>query len=230
MRARDVMSTNLVVVPPETPVAGLADLLASRGISAVPVTGPDGALLGLVTEGDLIRRLANEQRGPWGWFLGLFADSRRLADRFAKAHGATAADVMTRDLVTVTEDAGLDRIAQLMEEHAIRRVPVMRDGKLVGLVSRADLLRAILNPTAATAGDNDDRAVLKRVLAAMREQPWVDTFYVFPSVRDGVVSIYGFHRSDECRRATEVLIREVPGVKAVRDETSAMPLMLRASM
>lgn len=231
MKARDLMTTSVVVVPPETPVAGVAELLASRGISAVPVTDADGRLLGLVTEGDLIRRLAEEKRGPLGWFLGLFGDSRKMADRFAKAHGAKAADVMTSELVTVGEEAGVDEIARLMERHNIRRVPVLTDGKLAGIVSRADLLRAVLAPQPASAADDaTDTVLLQRVISAMREQPWVDTFYVFPSVKNGTVDLYGFHRSAEVQRGLVVLAREVPGVKAVEDHTEPMPVFLRASL
>ena len=231
MKARDLMTTSLVVVPPETPVAGVAQLLASRGISAVPVADAEGRLHGLVTEGDLIRRLAEEKRGPLGWFLGLFGDSRKLADRFAKAHGAKAEDVMTRDLVSVGEEASADEIARLMEKHNIRRVPVLKDGKLAGIVSRADLLRAVLMPpTAPAAGEVTDAALLRRVITAMREQPWVDTFYIFPSVKDGTVNLYGFHRSEEVQRGLVVLARGVPGVKAVEDKTEPMPVFLRPSL
>jgi CBS domain-containing protein len=231
VKARDLMTTSLVVVPPETPVVGVAELLASRGISAVPVADAEGRLQGLVTEGDLIRRLAEEKRGPLGWFLGLFGDSRRLAERFAKAHGARAQDVMTRDLVTVDEEAGVDDIARLMEKHQIRRVPVLRDGKLVGIVSRADLLRAVLAPAApATAGETTDAALLRGVIAAMREQPWVDTFYVFPSVKDGTVTFYGFHRSEPVQRGLVLLAQEVPGVRSVEDRTEPMPFFLRPSL
>ncbi len=231
MQARDLMTKNLIVIPPEMPVVGVAELLASRGISAVPVVDAAGTPIGLVTEGDLIRRLADDQPGPMGWFLGLFADGRRLAERFAKAHGATAADVMSRTLVTVTEDAPAEEVARLMEQHRIRRVPVLRDGKLVGVVSRADLLRAVLTaPQPPAAGTVSDTRLLRSVLDAMRDQPWVDTFYIFPSVKDAVVTFYGFHRSDEARRSLQVLAREVPGVVGVADETKPMPFFLRASL
>ena len=104
MNARELMSTNLVVVPPETPVIALAELLAARGISAAPVMGADGAPLGIVTEGDLIRRLADEKPSGAQWLLGSFRGSARQADRFVKTHGKTARDVMTTDLATATED------------------------------------------------------------------------------------------------------------------------------
>lgn len=231
MKARELMSTNLVVVPPETPVTAVAALLASRGISAVPVVDAAGAPVGVVTEGDLIRRLADEKPGPVAWFFGLFKDSARLADRFAKARGATARDVMTADLATVGEDAGAEEIARLMEKRGIRRVPVVKDGKLVGVVSRADLLRAVLAPKPREeAALADDAAILRAVLAAMREQPWVDSFWVFPDVREGVVALCGFYRSEAVRRGLKVLAEEVPGVKRVEDRMAPMPALARLQL
>jgi CBS domain-containing protein len=230
MLARDLMSTNLVVVPPETPVAAVAELLAARGISAVPVVDAEGRPLGIVTEGDLIRRLADEPPGPLTWFLNLFRESKPLVERYAKAHGATARDVMSSELVSVDEDALAERIAQLMEQHGIRRVLVLREGRLTGLVSRADLLRAILRPQASAAAQQDDRGILRAVIAAMREQPWVETFWVYPHVEGGKVTLYGFARSDVMRQGLGVLMRAVPGVKAVEDRMDPMPLILRATL
>ena len=226
MQAKDLMSTDLVIVPPETPVTALADLLASRGISAVPVVETSGKPLGIVTESDLIRRLAEVPRGPLTRFFDLFRSTPQ-ALRFAKARGKTARDLMTRDLVTVSEDATEGHIAQLMEKHAIRRVLVVRDGALVGLVSRADLLRAILQPQAAAPALGDDRAILRAVLAAMREQRWTDTFWVYPGVADGVVTLHGFARSGAVREGLHVLLQEVPGVKSVVDKLDDMPLVAR---
>jgi CBS domain-containing protein len=226
MQAKDLMSTDLVIVPPETPVTAIADLLASRGISAVPVVETSGKPLGIVTESDLIRRLAEVPRGPLTRFFDLFRSTSQ-ALRFAKARGKTARDLMTRDLVTVSEDATEGHIAQLMEKHAIRRVLVVRDGALVGLVSRADLLRAILQPQAAAPALEDDRAILRAVLAAMREQRWTDTFWVYPGVADGVVTLHGFARSGAVREGLRVLVQEVPGVKSVVDKLDDMPLVAR---
>lgn len=227
MKARELMSTNLVVVPPETPVSAVAALLASRGISAVPVVDAAGAPVGLVTEGDLIRRLADQKPGPMGWFLDLFRDSGKLADRFSKAHGATARDVMTSELATVDEDATVEDIARMMEARGIRRVPVVKDGRLVGLVSRADLLRAVLAPHSKPEALKDDAAILRAVLSAMRDQPWTDSFWTFPDVRDGVVTLCGFYRSDAVRHGLKVLAEEVPGVKRVEDKMEPMPTLAR---
>jgi CBS domain-containing protein len=239
MQAKDLMSRNLVVVPPETPVAAVAELLAERHISAVPVVDREGRPQGIVTAGDLIRRLAGEPSGALDWFLNLFRDPGPLAQRFAKAHGATARDVMSKDLVTVGEEATAEEIAALMEKRGIRRVLVVKDGTMSGLVSRADLLRAVLRrqtpPSAATAtgapvggGTADDAEVLRRVVAAMREQPWADTFWVYPDVAGGVVSFHGFARSDAVGEALRVLAQEVPGVTGVQDRMEPMPLVVRA--
>lgn len=234
MLARDLMSQTLVVVAPETPVAAITELLAARGISAVPVIDSDGKPVGLVTEGDLIRRLAEVPRGTLGWFLDRFRDPRPLVARFAKAHGATAQDVMTADLVTVEEDATAEAIAQAMEKHHIRRIPVLRDGRLVGIVSRADLLRAVLRdvqaPAAGAAGQRDDSTLLRAVIAAMREQPWADTFWVYPQVEAGVVTLYGYARSDVQRTGLRLLAQDIPGVVRVEDEMHPMPLILRATL
>ncbi|MBX6740555.1 MAG: CBS domain-containing protein [Acetobacteraceae bacterium] len=232
MKAGELMSTTLVVVPPEMPAASVAELLSARGISAVPVVDAGGAPVGIVTEGDLIRRLADEPPGPVAWFFNQFRNPKRLAERFVKAHGATARDVMTKDLVTVGEDASAEEIARLMEERRIKRVPVVRDGRLVGIVSRADLLRAVLRPNMTTqpAETSEDGAILRAVLAAMREQPWVDTFWTYADVRDGVVSLHGFARSDVIREGLRLLIQNIPGVKRVEDHMSPMPLMLRATL
>ncbi len=233
MQARDLMSSNLAVVAPETPVEAIVELLASRGISAVPVIDAEGKAVGLVTEGDLIRRLAEAPRGPLGWFLDMFRDPRPLIARFAKSHGKTAQDVMSPGLISVAEDDTAEHIAQLMEKHNIRRVLVLQDGRLVGLVSRADLLRAVLRPKQAepaVAGQQDDRTILRGVIAAMREQPWTDTFWVYPQVEGGVVTLYGYARSDALRKGLTLLAQDVPGVQRVEDRMDPMPRLLRATL
>ena len=230
MNARELMSTNTVVVPPEMPVGAVAELLAARGISAVPVVDETGAPIGIVTEGDLIRRLAEQAPGPTRWFLGIFGNTTSRIERFAKAHGKTARDVMSRALQTVGEDASAEAIARLMETHGIRRVPVVRDGKLLGLVSRADLLRAVLRrpETSPAAAPGDDGAILRAVIAAMRAQPWTDTFWVYPDVAGGMVTLHGYARSQTMREGLRLLVQDIPGVTAVVDNMQDMPLIVRA--
>ena len=228
LTAKDLMTVDVVTVPPETPVAVVARLLSQRGLSAVPIQGPDGRLLGIVTESDLIRRLAGEEDAPQGWFSGLFADPAEMADRYARTHGHSAGDIMTRDVVTVSEDTNAAQIAKLLEEKHIRRVVVLSDGRLRGIVSRSDLLRAIVSPPPA-AGDVSDDRIRRAVLAAMRREPWADTFYTLVEVRNGVVCFHGFYKTEAVRHGLRVLAEGVPGVKQVVDETQPMPNYLFAA-
>lgn len=229
MKSKELMTTNPVVISPETPVMAIAELLAARGISAVPVVDAEGVPQGIVTEGDLIRRLAEHAPGPLTWFLDLFAQSTPLIERFAKAHGKTAQDVMTRKLVTVSETETAERIAELMEQNHIRRVLVVKGNHLVGIVSRADLLRAILRGEVTPQESHDDHAIQLALVKAMRSQPWVDTYWIYPSVKAGTVTFHGFARNDAVRQGLSIMARDIPGVIAVQDEMSAMPLILRAS-
>ncbi|HWX49825.1 MAG TPA: CBS domain-containing protein [Roseomonas sp.] len=226
--AKDIMTPDVVTVPPETPFLAVAHLLAERGISAVPVVGPNGALLGIVTEADLIRRLGGADKSSMGILRQLFANMDRLADRYACSHGTTAAEVMTTDVITVTPDTKVSTIVETMEAHNIRRVVVVQDGKLRGLVSRADLLRALVAPQVEEGSYSDDR-LRRAVLAAMKREPWADTFYTMVDVRDSVVELHGFRRSPAVQRALKVLAEQVPGVKGVVDKTQPMPPYLFGS-
>jgi predicted transcriptional regulator len=155
-----------------------------------------------------------------------------LAEHFVKAHGAIARDVMSTNVVTVGQDASVEDITRLMEAHRIKRVLVVHDGKLVGLVSRADLLRAVLPPQGAElpASDAGDSAILRAITGMMRDQPWVDTFWTYVSVHDGVVAFYGYVRSNLVREGLKAIAQEITGVRRVEDHTEPMPLILRATL
>jgi CBS domain-containing protein len=235
MRARDLMTTSVVTLSPDTPVREVARVLAGRGISGAPVVDATGRLLGIVTEGDLIRRLAAPADRPRRWILDLLLPAAGQAARFARAHGRRACDVMTTDLATVDEDAPVERVANLLEQRRVRRVPVVRDGRLVGIVSRADLLRAVRAPAdERPAGERpaaeatDDARIHRALLARMREHPWVDPYFTFADVGDGVVTLHGFCRSEEVKRALRVLAEGVPGVKEVRMDFAPTPPFLLA--
>ena len=235
LRARDVMTTGVVAVPPDTPATALARLLADRGISAAPVTDAEGRLLGVVTEADLLRRLAGAAEKPAGWLRGLFSNPDREAARYARTHGMAARDIMTAaGLATVDEDTTAERCARLMEERRVKRLPVLRDGRLVGVVSRADLLRAVMDPPAKLGGAEGEAAAARdaRVRAAlrkeMRAQPWTSGQYAFADVQDGVVTLHGFARSDEVRRGLRVLAERIEGVERVEDRMQDAPVLWRS--
>lgn len=219
--ARDLMTRAVVTIPPDMPVMMIVQLLADRGISAVPVTDADGALLGLVSLADLTIRLAEPGSESPSWLSWLFADPARSADRYARAHGFIAEEVMTTDFVNVPPDAPASVIAATLERKGIRRVLVTEDGRLHGVVTRSDLLPAVISRETEPADLSDSR-IRAAILAAMRHEDWADPFFTHVEVHDGVVEFIGFTAGPAVRRALRVLAEQVPGVKGVRDRTEIM--------
>ena len=227
MRARDIMTTDPITVPPETPIEAVAALMAERNISGLPVLDADGRLVGLVTDGDLMRRLSAKEDKPASFFAALLGANADQAMAYARAHGRRVRDVMSTDLATVPEDATVEEVAHILETKRIRRVPVVRDGRLVGVVSRADLLRAVMAPVGSGAEEEaSDPRIRRGIYAAMREQPWISTRFVFPMVKDGVVTFHGFLGSQQAMTALRVLAEGVPGVKEVRFDTAPPPSLM----
>lgn len=224
MRARDIMTTDPVTVPPDTPLEAVAALMAERHISGLPVVETDGRLVGLVTDGDLMRRLSAKEDKPASFFAALLGATADQALAYARAHGRRVRDVMSINLASVTEDATVEEVAHLLETKRIRRVPVLRDGRLVGVVSRADLLRAVMAPVGSGAEQEaSDPRIRREIYAAMREQPWISARFVFPMVKDGVVTFHGFLAGQEAMMALRVLAEGVAGVKEVTFDTVAPP-------
>lgn len=219
MRAKDVMTTQVVSVRPDTPVPEIAKLLLERHISAVPVVSGDGALRGIVSEGDLMRRAEQGTEGRSSWWLRLFEQSDAMAERYSKSHGRIAADVMTGNVVTVDESAPLAEVARVLEEKKVKRVPVMRDGRVVGIVSRANLLRGVASGIggAVPAGHPDDRAIREKLLSEIAGQAWAHLSDLNIIVEGGTVHLWGTVESPAERKALRVAAEGVPGVKAVED-------------
>lgn len=224
MHAQDVMTRDLVTIPPETPLDAIARLFAERGISGAPVVDQDGALLGLVTESDLMRRIAAPEDRPRGWLREALTPAGRQAAFFARTHGRTARDVMTTALVTAEAETPIAHIAKVMEERGIRRVPVLREGKLAGIVARADLIRALMTPETTPAEAASDGGIRRALLAAMRAEPWVDAYFIFPDVKDGVVFFHGYCRDEAVKQALRVLAEGIPGVRGVQVMVERTPL------
>ncbi len=220
MKVGDIMTRNVVSVPPEAPALAVARMLLDRRISAVPVTDNWTMLLGIVSEADLIRRLATEDREEKrGLLSALFFDRDRAAEQFARAHGTTAREIMTKDVITATEGMACEHAAKLIEEHRIRRLPVVHDGMLIGIVSRADLLRALLQPAEGAT----DEGIRAKIEGAMARLPWADAPFVFLDVKDGEVTLHGFCSSPEVRHGLVALAGSTAGVKAVHDAIVQRP-------
>jgi len=217
MKAKDVMTTKVATVGPDMPVNAIAALLLERHISAVPVIDDDRRILGIVSEGDLMRRGETERRPSW--WLAAFSNAEELAREFTKTRGIRAKDVMTREVLTVTEETPIATIAELLEKRRIKRVPVVRDGRIVGIVSRADLLRALavqdIKPMVPVT--QDDRVIRDQLLAVLKREPWADTHLLNILVSDGVVHLWGLVGSDAEQKALRVAAETIPGVRGVED-------------
>ena len=220
MQARDIMTRNVIAVPPDLPVISLANLLVERRISGVPVLDHD-RVVGMVTERDLCRRaeLGTERRhGRWA---ELFTTKARLASEFVHAHGRTVRDIMTTPAFCVQVDTPLAEIAELFETRGIKRVPVLdADGKLTGLVSRANLVQAIAAhrsvPPDRAEGDARLRDAVMREFARHRWGLRWDSNVI---VTDGSVHLWGLVGSEAEQAALRIAAEGVPGVKRVEDHT-----------
>jgi CBS domain-containing protein len=216
MQVRDVMTRNVISVKGDDSILSAARLMLQNRISGLPVVDAKGALVGIVTEGDFLRRgeIGTTRRRPkWLEFL---LGPGRLADEYVHSAGRKVAEVMTPDPSTVTEDDSLETVVKLMERRRIKRLPVMRNGQLVGIISRANLMHALASIARETpAAGGDDAAIRDRILAALAKQRWA--FAVNVVVKDGVADVWGTIMDEREREACIVTVENVAGVKAVHD-------------
>lgn len=225
MKAKDVMTPDVITVNQDTTVTTIAKLLVERRISAVPVVDKDGKMVGIVSEGDLLQRVEEGAEGHRSWWLSLLDTPDAAARAYAKSHGRHADDVMTKKIVSVSEDTTVSEIAGLLEENRIKRVPVLRDGKPVGIVSRANLIQALAtrheNATGAVA--EDDRAIREKVIETLRKESWANAGTVNIVVENGEVNLWGIVDSEDTRSAMHVAIENTPGVKSIADHMGMAP-------
>jgi len=233
MRAMDVMTTNVITVGPDTSVQEVAKILSERSISGVPVVDAENRLVGIVSEGDLLHRVETGterrvQRRRRSWWLDTIGSDEELARQYIKSHGRTAKDVMTREVISVNDTTELADIANLLESKRIKRVPVVGDGKLVGIVSRANLVRALAAAGSRLTDDTatDDRTIRQKLLQELQGQEWVHTWAADIIVRDGVVHIWvSDDRPDEERQALRIAAENIPGVRGVEEHIVPAPMV-----
>jgi len=216
MKARNVMTWGAITVGPDESVAHAVQLMLQNKVSGLPVVDDKGRLVGIVTEGDFLRRgeLGTQRQRPrWLEFL---LGPGRLAAEYVQASGQKVSQVMTPEVKTITSDSPIEEVVRLMEHHRVKRLPVVQDGKLIGIVSRADLLHALgsvareLKPAAS-----DDATIREQIIAECARQRWAPHINVV--VRDGVVGLWGVITDERKREAFIVAAENVPGVKAVND-------------
>ena len=217
MRAHQIMTRSVITVTPDATILEAANLMLRYHVSGLPVIDTAGKLVGIVSEGDFIRRSEiGTQRKPGRWLKFLLGAGRAAAD-YVHENGRKISEVMTPDPVTITEETPLDQIVSSMESNGVKRLPVMRDGKLVGIVSRANLLQAVAglardvpDPTA------DDDHIRSRVIAAIEKNDW-SPFGLNVIVRDGIVHLSGVITEERSRQAAMVAAQNVAGVRKVHD-------------
>ena len=228
MLAKDVMTTAVVTVLPGTEVREIAALFLERRISAVPVVDAQGELRGIVSEGDLLNRPESGTLHRKSWWLRLFAGSDDQAREYLRVHGRRAEDVMTEQVVTVTEDTPLAKIASLLERHRIKRVPVMRERKLVGIVSRANLLQGLAAWQPQAPVKREDRDIRESLLKALAEAG-LPMFQVNVIVAEGVVQLWGGVETKSQHQAALAAAEDTPGVKRVDDHLGIISSMERVA-
>lgn len=226
MQARDVMTTNVITVRSDTDVAETAKCLLDNRISAVPVVEPNGRIVGIVSEGDLMRRAESETERHSSWWLSMLLLPERRAIDYVKAHSRRTGDVMTREVITVNEDASLEEIAELLERHRIKRVAVIRGDRLIGIVSRANLLHGLV--AGRTGGDpsTDDRK-LKVAVEKSLSDAGVRAQLLNVVTTSGVVYVWGVVVTPAEKAAVLAAVESAPGVKDVRANIDILPTYMR---
>ncbi|HET7135479.1 MAG TPA: CBS domain-containing protein [Casimicrobiaceae bacterium] len=218
MKTEDVMTRAVVTVGPDATLREAIERMVSYRISGVPVVDSSGKLVGMLTEGDLVRRTEMGTEAPRRRWLELLLGPGSRADDYSRTHGVRVRDVMSPNVVAAARDTPLHEIVRQMEEHAIKRVPVVEKGKLVGIVSRADLVAALahhLAPGSETLVT--DEAIRRRIVAAMKREAWCPSHSLRVSVHDGVARIDGMVFDQRERRALHVLLETMEGVRGIDD-------------
>jgi CBS domain-containing protein len=223
MAVHDVMTTQLATARAEATVQELAHQMLVRRVSGIPIVDGAGELQGMVSEGDLMRRteVGTDERAHRSWWLRLFGDGAEEARDYIKTHGATAAEVMTRKVITVTPEDDLAEVAMLLEKHSIKRAPVIDQGKLVGIITRSDLMRGLATHGPLNSGSaQSDREIRDALLKHLNSQPWSTSALLNVTVNEAVVNLWGVYDSDAQHDALLVAARNTPGVQGVEDHLS----------
>lgn len=226
MQARDVMVSPVITAGKTATVREIAKILIEKRISAVPVIDDAGKLVGIVTESDLMRRVEAGTEHPYSWWVHFVAGDATVAADYVKSHAAKIEDVMTSDVVTATPETPLHEIATLLEEHQIRRVPIVdKLGNLVGIVSRANLIQVVASARPKLEMTLPDSTIRQELLTELKKQAWAHTHNLDVTVMNGVVDLWGYAQSDEERKAIRVAAASIAGVVAVNDHLADSPIV-----
>jgi CBS domain-containing protein len=217
MRAHQIMSRRVVTIRPEASIAEAVKVMLAHHVSGLPVVDSAGNLVGILCESDFLRRTEIGTEHARNRLLAILLGAERVAGEFVKEHGRKVEQVMTRQPVTASEQEPLEEVAALMERRHLNHVPVMRDKRIVGIITRSDFLSAVAGPLTNASGDSRNDDELRRsVLAALARIPWQPVGLNI-SVKDGAVTLRGVIRGENAHRAVVVACENIPGVRKVED-------------
>lgn len=212
------MTTNVLKAAPHQSIHDVVHKLLERSVSALPVVDEADRLVGIISEGDLLRRVETGTERKRSWWLDMMVSSEERSRDFLKSHAVHVRDVMTQKVITVTEDTPASEIAGILEENRIKRVPVVRGERLVGLVSRADIIRALaVQHIPITSRPEGDLALRQTVLAAIGKSDVAPGSYVNVLVKDGVVHLWGLANSPEQKKSLRVAVEGIPEVASIQN-------------
>ncbi len=220
MNAHDVMTRNVISIDPDSTVLQAARLMLQHRVRGLPVIDKSENLVGVLSEGDFLRRQETRTERKRSRWLEFLMGPGSVASEYTHSHGNKVSEVMSTELQTVDENAGLEDIVELMERHRIKRVPVMCGSEVVGIVTRSNLMRAMVSMARATpaqASAESDSAIREQLLAVMQKEDWAPVATTNVVVRDGVVELWGVVIDERQRAALNVAAENIPGVKAVKD-------------
>lgn len=220
MKASEVMASDVVTVAPQTTVREIAAVMTERRISGVPVVDGNGKLVGIVSETDLLHRAETGTEKRRKWWLKAFIDADQLAREYASSHARRADDIMSTSVVTIDADADLGAVADLLDRRKLKRAPVVKDGRLVGIITRGDLVRALVARQQGAGGGgapSDPGEVLQAIQQRMKRETWLDSALVSVEIKNGVAMLSGLAASADQRRALRLLVEDTPGVTRVED-------------
>ncbi|MBL8806460.1 MAG: CBS domain-containing protein [Rhodospirillales bacterium] len=215
LTAADIMSTKLFSIAPGAGVRLAAEYMLKRRVSALLVLDPKKRLLGIVSEGDLVKRAELGAAKKGSWWLEILTTDRDLARQYARAHGRRVADVMTRTCIVAGPDAPVATLAEMMERHKIKRIPIVDEGRVVGVVARADLVAAFVRTSGTVAAVHaaNDAGAAAEIRRRIGREPWIGSTMVSVSVAKGIAAFSGIVSSVAQRDALRAIAEDVEGVR-----------------
>jgi len=220
MKASDVMTSKVISISPEASLGDMIQIMLNHRISGLPVVTEDGKLVGVVTESDCLHRVETGTEERRTFWRDLLTGSETLANDYIRSHGRKVAEVMTPEPIAVGPDTDLSEVIHVMEKNQIKRVPVVKDGKLVGILSRANLLQALSGLVRNAEVDQSDVQIRNNVIAALGTLPWAANEFLNVTVHDGIVDLWGCYTAYRQDEAAIVAAENVPGVKQVKSHLS----------